>query len=208
MMKRKIYIADDHLMVIEGLQSLLQGETTLQIIGYATNAKNCLESLKHLEPDVLLLDIALGKDSGIELCKAIKETYPMVMILAMSTFNQSSFIEKMMENGASGYLLKNADRTEIKTAIEIVVRGGTYYSREVRETLQQKKDSQQEKPILTRREKEVLLLIADGYNSHQIAEKLFIGTTTVDTHRKNLLTKFTVNNTAGLIKKAAQMDML
>jgi len=207
-MKRKIYIADDHLMVIEGLQSLLQGETTLQIIGYATNAKNCLESLKHLDPDVLLLDIALGKDSGIELCKAIKETYPMVMILAMSTFNQSSFIEKMMENGASGYLLKNADRTEIKTAIEIVVRGGTYYSREVRETLQQKKDSQQEKPILTRREKEVLLLIADGYNSHQIAEKLFIGTTTVDTHRKNLLTKFTVNNTAGLIKKAAQMDML
>jgi DNA-binding NarL/FixJ family response regulator len=130
------------------------------------------------------------------------------MILALSTFNQFSFVDKMMENGASGYLLKNAEQSEITTAVQLALRGETYLSREVSETIKAVEEGRKDKPALTRREKEVLELVAEGLTNQEVADKLCISVATVDTHRKNLLAKFHVKNTALLIRTAAKMQII
>jgi DNA-binding NarL/FixJ family response regulator len=201
----KVFIVDDHYMVIEGIRSLLSSESNLEWTGHAMNAESCLAFLSNCLPDVLLMDINLPDRSGIELCKEVKEKYPSVFVIGLSTFNQQSFIQKMMDNGASGYVLKNATQDELMEAIITVANGKTYLSFEAGKTLQKIKDSS---VVLTRREKEVLELIAEGLTNNEIASKLFIGTTTVDTHRKNLLIKFDVKNTAALIRTAVQMQII
>ena len=206
MTKIKVFIVDDHYMVIEGIRSLLQNEEGIEWAGHATNAASCLAFLQQQLPDVILMDINLPDKNGIDLCKEVKEKYPSVFILGLSTFNQQSFIQKMMNNGASGYVLKNATQEELMEAIETVSKGKTYLSDEVASSL--RKEVVSEIPVITRREKEVLLLIADGLTNAEIAKQLFLSTTTIDTHRKNLLAKFDVKNTASLIKKAAQLQLL
>src|SRR6185369_13600415 len=113
-MMTSVFIVDDHYMVIEGIRSLLQHEKNIDWKGHATNASSCLAFLKQQQPDVILMDINLPDKSGIELCKEVKDKYPSIFILGLSTFNQQSFIQKMMDNGASGYVLKNATQAELK----------------------------------------------------------------------------------------------
>lgn len=204
-MAETVFIVDDHFMVIEGIRSLLKQESNLEWMGHAMTAASCMAFLMQEQPDVILMDVNLPDKSGIELCKEVKEKYPAIYIVALSSFNQQSFIQKMMENGASGYLLKNASREEIVDAIAEVTAGRKFLSFEAAQTA--KKDDSNI-PVLTRREKEVLSLIAEGLTNHEIADKLFISTTTVDTHRKNLLTKFQVKNTAILIRLAAQYQFI
>lgn len=201
----KLFITDDHYMVIEGIHSLLHNEKQIEWLGHATNAASCLAFLKQCLPDVILMDISLPDISGIDLCKEVKEKYPSVFIIGLSTFNQLSFIERMMENGASGYVLKNATRGELIEAIEVVAKGKTYLSYEAVQTIKSKPESD---IVLTRREKEVLGLIADGMTNNEVAQKLFISVTTVDTHRKNLLAKFDAKNIASLIKSAMQLKLI
>ncbi len=203
--KIKLFIVDDHFMVIEGIQSLLQHENDIEWMGHASNAESCLAFLQLRQPDVLFMDISLPDQSGIELCKIVREKYPQIFILGLSTFNQQSFIRKMMENGASGYLLKNADRAALMTAINTVLRGQHYFSHEV---LSSTKKQDELVPVLTRRELEVLALIAEGMTNNEIAGKLFISTATVETHRKNLLAKFSAKNTATLVHAATQMQIV
>ena len=202
----KIFITDDHYMIVEGIRSLLQNDADLEWMGHATNAESCLAFLKLNKPDVVLLDISLPDKSGIDLCRELKAAYPDVHIIGLSSFNQQSFIQKMMESGASGYILKNATRDELKEAIETVMTGKSYLSSEAALTIEKNEDSKI--PVLTRREKEILALIAQGLTNNAIADKLFISTTTVDTHRKNLLAKFNVKNTATLIRQAAQFQLI
>jgi DNA-binding NarL/FixJ family response regulator len=196
----KIFIVDDHYMVIEGIRSLLQNEKNIEWMGHAMNAGSCLAYLHNQQPDIILMDINLPDISGIDLCKEVKTKYPSVFIIGLSTFNQQSFIQKMMDNGASGYVLKNASQEELMEGIEMVMKGKTYLSDEASQSL--RKNNTEDAPVLTRREKEVLELIAEGMTNGEIAERLFIGVTTVDTHRKNLLLKFTAKNTAELVKLA------
>jgi DNA-binding NarL/FixJ family response regulator len=202
----KVFITDDHYMVVEGIRSLLQHQKDLEWMGHAMNAASCLSFLQNQQVDVLLLDINLPDKSGIDLCKEIKEKYPATHIIGISSFNQLSFIEKMMANGASGYVLKNASQEELIEAIETVMQGQKFLSNEVASIVKKGPDSKI--PIITRREKEVLGLIADGLTNAEIAEKLFISITTVDTHRKSLLTKFEVKNTASLIRLAMQYQAI
>ncbi len=202
----KLFITDDHYMVVEGIRSLLQNEKSIEWMGHASNADSCLAFLKKQLPDVMLMDISLPGKSGIELCKEVKEKYPSVFVIGLSTFNQQSFIQKMMDNGASGYVLKNATQKELMEAIQAVAIGKTYLSEEAATSL--RKYAESEIPVITRREKEVLELIADGLTNGEIAQKLFISTTTVDSHRKNLLAKFEAKNTALLIRTAAQLHFL
>ena len=204
-MVTKIFIVDDHYMVIEGIRSLLQNEKSVEWMGHAMNAASCLAFLNKELPDVILMDINLPDMSGIDLCKEVKTKYPSVFIIGLSTFNQQSFIQKMMDNGASGYVLKNATQEEITSAIETVMKGKTYLSEEASNTLRKENGTN---IVLTRREKEVLELIADGMTNAEIAQKLFISVTTVDTHRKNLLAKFETKNTAALIKIAVSRGYL
>jgi DNA-binding NarL/FixJ family response regulator len=136
----------------------------------------------------------------------VKEKYPSVLILGLSTFNQQSFIQKMMESGAGGYVLKNATQAEIMEAITEVAKGKIYLSDEAAASL--KKPASSSIPLITRREKEVLSLIAEGLTNVEIAQQLFISSTTVDTHRKNLLIKFQAKNTASLVRAAMQMQLI
>lgn len=205
-MRIKVFVTDDHYMVVEGLRSLLQNEKNIEWLGHASNADSCLAFLHKQLPDVILMDINMPGKNGIELCKAVKEKYPSVLVIGLSTFNQQSFIQKMMENGASGYVLKNATQEELMEAIQAVAIGKTYLSEEAATSL--RKYAESEIPVITRREKEVLGLIADGMTNNEIAQKLFISTTTVDSHRKNLLTKFEAKNTALLIRTAAQLHFI
>lgn len=201
----KVFIVDDHYMVIEGIRSLLQNEKNIEWMGHAMNAASCHAFLQRQQPDVILMDINLPDKSGIELCKEIKEKYPYVFIIGLSTFNQQSFIQKMMDNGASGYVLKNATQEELMEAIKTVVKGKIYLSDEASQTLQKNEATT---IVLTRREKEVLELIAEGMTNNVIAQKLFISPSTVDTHRKNLLAKLEAKNTASLIRMATQLQLI
>lgn len=192
-------------MVIEGIRSLLQNEKGIELIGHATNAASCLGFLKQQLPDIILMDVNLPDMSGIDLCKKVREAYPSVFVLGLSTFNQQPVIRNMTENGASGYVLKNASKEELLEAITTVMSGKTYLSMEAALAL---RESDNELPVITRREKEVLILVADGFTNSEIAAKLFISIPTVNTHRKSLLTKFKVNNTAGLIKLASKHNLV
>jgi DNA-binding NarL/FixJ family response regulator len=204
-MKASIFIVDDHYMVIEGIRSLLQNEKDIEWMGHATNAASCLAFLKQQLPDIILMDVNLPDMSGIDLCKLVTQQYPSVFVLGLSTFNQQPIIRNMTENGAAGYVLKNASKEELLEAIATILSGKTYYSIEAALSLREAEDKL---PVISRREKEVLVLIADGFTNAEIAAKLFISVPTVNTHRKSLLTKFKVSNTAGLIKLAAKHNMI
>ena len=152
------------------------------------------------------MDISMPDKSGIDLCKEVRLTYPAVFVIGLSTFNQFTFIDAMMENGASGYLLKNADKEEIIEAIHTVAMGKTFYSDEAASTL--RNAAQEESPVLTRRENEILRLIADGLTNPEIAAKLFLSLSTVDTHRKSLMRKLNIKNTALLIRYAIEHKLI
>lgn len=205
MRKIKLFIVDDHYMIIEGITSMFQYEETVEIIGHAKDARSCMAFLQRLLPDVILLDINLPDKSGIEICLDIKRLYPSVKIIALSTFNQNSYIQNMLENGASGYLLKNTTKTEMLEAMQVVLKNKQYMSKEAAESI---KNMDRDRPVITRREKEILKLLANGMTSFEIGQQLFISPTTVDTHRKHLLKKFNANNTAILIKNATQYDFI
>lgn len=202
----KVFITDDHYMVVEGIRSMLIPEKNIEWMGHAMTAASCMSFLHQQQPDVILLDINLPDKSGIDLCKEIKEKYPDIYVLGLSSFNQQSYIQKMIQNGASGYVLKNASGEEIRKAIEVAMQGDTFLSSEARVTMRENRDAQV--PVITRREKEVLKLIAEGLTNKEIAGKLFISTTTVDTHRNSLLSKFNVKNTANLVRMAAQFNFI
>jgi len=202
-MNTKIFIVDDHYMIIEGIRSMLVNEPGIEWLGHASSAAACLAFLRVHTPDVILMDINLPDKSGLDLCREVLQLYPSIRIIGLSTFNQLSFISRMLENGACGYLLKNAGRHEILQAIETVMQRKQYLSLEASEMV--KKNRGDEGPVLTRREIEVLQLIAEGLTNAEMAEKLFVSVTTIDTHRKNLLAKFNAKNTAALVWAAAQM---
>jgi DNA-binding NarL/FixJ family response regulator len=204
----KIYIVEDHSVVIEGIYALLQNEKGIEVCGYANNAQNCIDYFVNHIAEVILMDIGLPDMSGIDLCAIIKKKYPGIMVIALSTFNQGSYIKKMMEAGASGYLLKNTSKVEMLEAIKTVTEGKTYLSFEVGKELQLSKEENDNIPLLTKREKEILILIAEGLTNQQIKEKLFISIDTVDSHRKNLHTKLNVKNTAMLIRYAIEHKMV
>jgi len=205
----RVFIVDDHPVVIEGIQSLLQNERGIEWAGHAMNAESCLGYFVNNTADVLLMDISMPGMDGVELCGVMKEKYPGIMILGLSTFNQGLYIKKMVVNGASGYILKNSSKEELIKAIHAVHEGAIYFSGEVGMALQEyQKSSEKELPVLTAREKEILELIAEGFTNPQIAEKIFLSPFTVDSHRKNLLAKLGVKNTACLIKLAVERKII
>jgi DNA-binding NarL/FixJ family response regulator len=205
----RVFIVDDHPVVIEGIHSLLMNEKDVAWVGQAMNAASCLGFFVNNTADVVLMDISMPGMDGVELCAIMKEKYPGIFILGLSTFNQGIYIKKMMENGASGYILKNSSKEELIKAIHIVHGGGIYFSGEASQALAEyQRSSKTELPVLTPREKEILELIAEGYTNPQIAEKIFLSQFTVDSHRKNLLAKLNVKNTASLIRLAVEQKLI
>lgn len=202
----RIIQVEDHCLVTEGVKAFITSEADMECLATCVSGENLLQVLQHRQPDVILMDVNLPDTTGIELCKAVKDKYPAVIIVALSINNQPGIIRKMVENGASGYVLKDASRQEIIEAIRTVAKGKTFYSRSVSMALH--RTDAIELPPLTRREREVLELIADGFTNPQIAESLFVDVTTIDFHRKNMLSKYRVKNTAALIKIAVSNNLI
>jgi DNA-binding NarL/FixJ family response regulator len=199
----RVFIVDDHPVVVAGLTALLRQLGGIRVAGSAANAFQTIPFLKENPVDLVLLDINLPDVNGIELCRRIKKEFPGMKVLALSTFSDRSYISRMIDSGASGYLIKSASREEISTALHTAMAGRLYLSLEMERVLQPAAPAEAGTvPRLTRREQEVLELIAGGLTNHQIAEKLFISPLTVDSHRKNLLTKLGVKNTAALVRLA------
>lgn len=203
----RVFIIDDHQMIIEGIHSLLEGEKEIEWVGSTKLPKDLFNMLEHKKPDVLLMDINLPQKSGLDLCLETRQKFPAINIIGLSTSDQASTIKKMLENGAISYLLKDATQTELVTAIQMAAKGKNYINFSVAQVL---KDNipRHEIPLITKREKEVLELIADGLTNQEIANKLFLSVTTVDSHRKNMLTKFCVKNSAALVKLAITQNLI
>lgn len=209
----KVLLADDHQIIKDGIRSLLKDVDDITIVGETENGKQVIEELgKTAEIDVVLLDINMPEMNGIEAAAYIKSKFPKVKILALTMHEEEEYISKILQSGALGYILKKTGKEELIAAIRTVNEGKSYVSKEVGNILFEKiikgnpgTDSQNsESPILTLREKEILNLIANEFTNPEIAEKLFISARTVDAHRRNLLEKLGVKNTAGLVKYAIQ----
>ena len=204
-----LLIVDDHPMVIAGLEQLLSSLDFVQVKATACSAAMAMAKLKEQAIDIVLLDINLPDVNGIDLCKKMKCSFPEVKIVGLSTFSERSYILRMLDNGASGYLIKSASAQEIENALRTVLDGKLYLSLAMEHMLQPAATLQAGRlPALTRREKELLQLIANGKTNTQIAAELFISPLTVDSHRKNLLTKLDVHNTAALIRLAVEQRLL
>jgi len=180
----RLAIAEDHQALIDGIELLLKYEDDISIIGTANNGEELLDIVKLKEPHVVLTDIRMPKVDGITATKTIKKQFPHIKVIAFTMFDQSDAISQMLDAGASGYLLKNSALTEVLEAIQTVYKGGNYFDANINiEASNQNK----KKGVLTKRQIEILELIAQGKTSREIADLLFIGTHTVDTHRKNMI---------------------
>ena len=206
MNKITVFIVDDHPLICDGLSNMLGQEANISVAGVAHSGAEALEAITRTKPDIVFLDIGLPDINGIDLCKQLKQRQPKLKCIALSTFKERSYISRMIENGASGYLLKNSPKEDILQAVNQVYDGGMYLN----VLAQQNEQALPEElvPFITRREKEVLKHIADGLTNQQIANQLFVSVTTINTHRKNLLTKFDVNNSAALIRVALQHGLI
>lgn len=208
----RILIVDDHPLVLDGIQTMLRDEVSVTIAGAAKTAAEALALLANDEPDIILLDINLPDMDGLELCKKIRLTHRQAKIIGLTSTNEAGIIAGLLQRGGNGYLLKNMERTELLTAIQTVLKGKVYLSAaandKILEQFQQGKSSGNDLPILTRREKEILQLLADGLNGPHIAEKLFLSPLTIETHRKNLFKKFNANSVQLLLKIARDHKLI
>lgn len=205
-----IFITDDHPIVLEGLKNVLNATEDFSVIGTCTSGKDTLQAFQQQEPDILLLDINLPDINGVDLCADIRKKHPHIHIIALSVHNEAPIINSILKQGASGYIQKNALSEIIVAAIHDVLKGGIYVCDLSRETLRRhsSRGGLTQLPKMTRREKEILKLAAEGLTIAQIAEKLFISPYTVESHRKNLMDKFEVNSMAAAIKLAGQYGII
>lgn len=207
--KLRTVIVDDHPIVIAGLKTLLQNEPNLDIVTEFYGGNDLISYIKINPTDLILLDITLPDINGMDLCLLIKKISVQTIILILSNHTERSIIMQTIQNGASGYLLKNSSLAELRYCIAEAIKGNISYSREVIEIMSRPTKNQLRiTPQLTRREKQILGLLAEGKTSLIIGEELFLSPLTVDTHRRNLLQKFEVKNVAELIMIATQQQIL
>jgi DNA-binding NarL/FixJ family response regulator len=207
-----IFIIDDHPLVAGGIAMMLKDVTYLKIAANATTAEEALTYLKDHQPEIILLDISLPDMDGLQLCDIIRNENKFSKIIGLTSANDSSIITQLLHRGANGYLLKNMERNELLEAIDKVMDGKIFLSKAANEKVLEHFSSVStalnEMPAITRREKEVLLLLEDGFNGPQIAERLFISPFTVETHRKNLMQKLNVNSSQQLLKTAKGLSLI
>lgn len=197
----KIYIVDDHQMLIDGLKALLSDEKHISLVGENTSAKAALKEVAEYRPDIVLTDINMPEMDGIEMTREIKRQQPEVKVIALSMYGERETISDMLKAGVSAYILKNTGKQELLKAIEKVASGGTFFSDEVSAEMMRVYPEQAAKEIsLSQREIEVIELIAREYTNAKIAEALFISERTVETHRKNIFRKTDTKSVIGLLK--------
>lgn len=204
----RVVLVDDHPMVRAGLQTLLAPLPGLAVVAACATAAEAYAAVAAHQPDVVLLDLNLPDANGADVCARLVASSPAPRVIALTTLNEKSYVLRLVQQGAAGYVLKNASPEELAEAIARVHAGKKYFSDEVQELLLQPAPTTPAVPLLTRREQEILALIAQGLTSQAIADKLFLSPLTVETHRRNLLAKLEVGNTAALIRLATQHGLL
>ena len=210
----KLFILDDHQMLLDGLKALLVNESRYSIIGEANNGTLALELISENLPDIVITDINMPEMDGIQFTKLLLEKHPKVKVIALSMFGEKSTISEMLEAGVSGYILKNTGKQELIDALEKVASGGKFLSDEVLVemmkaiTENEERKEEETKAHLTDREKEIIKLIAKEFNNAKIGEMLFISERTVETHRKNIFRKTGTKTVVGLIKYAIENKLI
>ena len=215
----RILIVDDHQIMIDGIKSMLSKEPEIMVIAHANNGKQAIDLLENIEVDVILMDVEMPVMNGIDATTHIAKKYPNINIIALTTYDEKSIINIMLDAGAKGYILKNINRSILVEAIQSVANGMPYYGTDVAIALA--KDSLNEKTRisnpettfidtsnLSKREIEILKLIVNGSSNKEIGETLFISPKTVETHRNNIMKKLDVHNTASLVKKAIKSGLV
>lgn len=209
----KLLIVDDHPLVIDGLKTMLKDVGYMQVTGAVKNGRDALIFLdEQSDINVILLDINLPDIDGLRLCEQIRARNKTVKIIGLTYVNEAGIITQLIKKGGNGYLLKNMEREELISAIDQVLDGSVYLSKAANEKIVQQLQAYDlpgnSVPALTRREREILQLLAKGMTSHEIAAQLFLSTFTIDTHRRNMLQKFNVHNTQALINMANQLRIM
>jgi DNA-binding NarL/FixJ family response regulator len=206
----KVSITDDHPLILDGMSKTMGSKEGLEVVGTFSTAKETKTAFEKSLPDVLFLDINLGDGNGIDLCEELKSSYPKVKIIALTSFGDLAVIKSFMQRGGDGYMLKTSTSEQLVEAIEKVMANQPYLHPDVQKLLLAGESIRKPSfiPKLTRREKEVLKLIVEENTTAKIAEKLFLGIKTIETHRQHLLEKLEVKNTAGLVRKTIERGLL
>ncbi len=205
---KKVLIVEDHPIVSDSLSHLINDAFENVICIHAATGNKGLSYLNSNHFDIVLLDINLPDISGIEFCLQAKTRLPDIKILVVTSLAQRHVIDKAIQSGVLGFVLKTSDIRDITEGIRQVMDGNSYFGLGVKELMEGRSVSGSSEPVITRRENEILRLIADGFTNQEIADKLFIGNSTVDSHRKNLLLKFNAKNTASLVKTAIEKGLI
>jgi two-component system nitrate/nitrite response regulator NarL len=196
-----VAIAEDHQALIDGIQSYLEYEDDITIVGHANDGEQLLDLVEKRPPNIVLCDIRMPKVDGIAAAKVIQKKFPETKVIAFTRFDQEEAIRQMLDAGAVGYILKNSSLKVVLEAIRTVAQGKTYFDKKIHLPSGEKNKS---KSVLSSREKEILVLIGRGSTSHEIADQLFIGKSTVDTHRKNMIRKLGLSGAGELLRYALE----
>ncbi|MFZ1081655.1 MAG: response regulator transcription factor [Candidatus Kryptoniota bacterium] len=215
--KIRVIFADDHGIVRDGLRSLFKSDPEFVVLGEAADGAEAVKLVEKHKPDVAILDISMPNVNGIEATKMIKKGYPDTKVLILTIHDNEEYIQEMILAGADGYVVKNAEKREIFDGVRVVAAGETFFSPTVSKVLLEGivRRTRNKEPLslnggdkLTKREIEILRLIADGMTSKQIADKLSLSVTTVTSHRSNIMKKLGIHETVGLIKYAIQKNLV
>ncbi|WP_028297356.1 response regulator [Olivibacter sitiensis] len=201
---KSILIADDHTMFINGLKLLLSTASNYRVVATAHNGQEVLDLLEHESVDILLLDVNMPILNGYQTTLQVSKRHPDVKIIILSMLADELSVNKLIDAGAKGYLFKNADEEELYEALDTVLEDRFYITKEIREKIHisagSNRADKNKLPNLSSREVDIVKLVVEGYTNTEIADKLFLSVRTVDTHRKNILAKLRLNNTASLVR--------
>ncbi|MDP5198010.1 response regulator transcription factor [Flavobacterium sp. DG2-3] len=208
-MKYKTVIVDDHPIVISGIAGLLSDLNDIEIVEKFESGIALLNYIEDNKVDLILMDIFLPVINGVDLCKTIKQKHPKIVILGMSSQSERSLVMQFIQNGGNGYILKNASFDEFKECIYKAIDGEIVFSEEVKTIISQPLSEDLERiPGLSRRERDIALLLSQGKSTQEIADDLFLSFLTVQTHRRNILQKYKMKNVAELIAFLIKNNML
>lgn len=211
-----LFLVDDHKLFLEGLISILNEKPGLNVLGYACSAKEYFAVAEEIKPDVIIVDVNMPEMSGIELTHLIKENNPKARILALTMYEDPIYIQKMVHSGVDGYILKSSNIKELEMAIRMVAQGENYLAKDIQKIVLDKigyiesfEDFDSfNKNKLSKREIQIVSLIAREFSTQEIAQKLFISERTVETHRKNILAKTNAKSIVGLVKYAIREGLV
>lgn len=205
--KKRILIADDHQIFLDGLKLIFSDQSQWQIVAEANDGIQVLEFFKTIKIDLAIIDVNMPKPNGFEVCKYIKQHHPLCKIMILSMYGDEQFMQEFLRMGVDAYVLKNAGKVELIEAVQTILNNEKYISKALRQSNEQE-DSFVKSLSLTQREKEIITLLAKEKSSQEIADSLFISIYTVNTHRKNILHKLGIKNTAGLMKFASENNLV